>query len=77
MEQIELNENNGQQRKDMALDEEDIAPIASRGQTTPNPFTRRHSSIDLDDYFVSPHPPLSSKLETIPFITYQCVEWSS
>lgn len=39
----------------MASSEADIVPIPSRCHTTPNPFTRRNSKMDIDDYFVSHH----------------------
>lgn len=53
MEQMEPNANNSQ-KKDVASNEEDMFAIPSRGQTTPNPFiTPRHTSMELDDYFVS------------------------
>lgn len=50
--EINVNSNKGKQTT-MAATEEEITPIPSQGQTTPNPFIRRNSSMDLDDYFVS------------------------
>ncbi|RYP18517.1 hypothetical protein DL765_003892 [Monosporascus sp. GIB2] len=35
-------------------DEEESYPTSPRGTTTPNPFSRRASSLDLDDYFTGP-----------------------
>ncbi|KAI5859247.1 UPF0187-domain-containing protein [Durotheca rogersii] len=34
--------------------QEDIYPISPRRDTTPNPFSRRNTSMDLDDYFTGP-----------------------
>lgn len=30
------------------------SPMSPRGTTTPNPFSRRQTSLDLDDYFTGP-----------------------
>lgn len=31
---------------------EDAYPISPRGASTPNPFSRRQTGLDIDDYFV-------------------------
>lgn len=36
--------------------EEEAEPPMSPRVNTPNPFSRNHSTLDLDDYFVRPYP---------------------
>lgn len=40
-------------RVTMEMPEDDEFPHSPHGTQTPNPFSRRQTSIDLDDYFVS------------------------
>lgn len=46
---------NTQKAKDVTYDiNEDDYPTSPNGTRTPNPFSRRQTSIDLDDYFAGP-----------------------
>lgn len=44
---------------------EQVESLMRSRANTPNPFSRQHTSLDLDDYFVSHSPPPHSRSETV------------